>query len=65
MMRVPLTRRSGSERPRFVHVDWRMQGRRFIFRADAPEAVPCRVRLPDAALHEFPQGGQIALETDL
>ncbi len=60
--RVPLTRLSGPEPARFVHVGWRIQDGRFILSAEAPKGVPCRVRLPDRAERQFPRGGRIALE---
>ena len=63
--RVPLTRLSGGEPARFVHVDWRLEARRFIMEARAPENVPCRIRLPDGAVHELPHAGEISLTCQL
>ena len=63
--RVPLTRLDGGEPARFVHVDWRLEAGRFIMEARAPENVPCRVRLPDGAVHELPHAGEISLTCQL
>jgi len=63
--RVPLTRPHGGAEPRFVSVDWRIEGGRFILSADAPKGVPCRVTLPGAAERVFENGGRIQLDSRL
>ena len=60
--RVPLTRRSGADRARFVLVDWRIEAGRLVLRAEAPPGIPCRVRLPGGEEAEFPEGGKIATD---
>jgi len=61
--RVPLTRLSGDQPTRFVNVDWRIDGDKFIFQADTPEGIPCRVLLPGGEAQEFPDGGHIEMKT--
>jgi len=63
--RVPLTRLSGRQPAKFVHVDWRVEAGRFILRAESPKGVPCLVRLPDGAEKEFPGGGAMSMEARL
>jgi hypothetical protein len=56
---VPLTRLDASQPARFVHVAWRIEDGEFRLDAEAPEGVPCRVRLPNGRVRNFPRGGQI------
>ena len=73
--RVPLTRLHGGLEPRFVTVDWRIEGGRFLLSADAPKGVPCDVILPGVPgrsgeesggrKRTFGAGGKIQLESSL
>ena len=61
--RVPLTRLHAGLPARFVNVDWRIEGGRFLLQADSPPGVPCHVTLPGAAPRTFAGGGRIRLES--
>jgi hypothetical protein len=63
--RVPLTRLTGQEPARFVHVEWRIENGRFLLIAQTPAGIPCRLSLPDGRQEHLPQGGRVERQARL
>ena len=58
---VPLPAPDSGRPARVVKVDWRIDGGRFLFAADSPPGLPCRVLLPGGEQQVFPDGGRIEM----